>query len=303
MNKQKLAYTYGIVTVLLWATVASAFKISLTYLDPLNLLLYSSAFSTLILFFIVQFQRKWKLLKSYSKNDYKNSALLGFLNPFLYYAVLFEAYSLLPAQEAQPLNQIWAIVLSLLSILLLKQKIRFSNIFAIFVSFFGVLIVSTQGNIFALNFSNPIGAALALGSTIIWSLFWIYNVKDERDDVTKLFLNFAFGLIYLFIFMLALSKIVVPNTFGLLGAAYIGFFEMGITFVAWLKALRLSETTAQVSNLIYLVPFLSLIVIYFTIGETILPSTIIGLILIVSGVLLQKRAASHQRKKSNLTSQ
>jgi len=186
---------------------------------------------------------------------------------------------------------------------LLKQKIRFSNVIAIFISFFGVLIVSTQGNIFALSFSNPIGAALALGSTVIWSLFWIYNVKDERDDVTKLFLNFTFGFIYLFIFMLAFSKIVVPNTFGLLGAAYIGFFEMGITFVAWLKALRLSETTAQVSNLIYLVPFLSLIVISFTIGETILPSTIIGLILIVSGVLLQKHAASHQGKKSNLTSQ
>jgi drug/metabolite transporter (DMT)-like permease len=98
--------------------------------------------------------------------------------------------------------------------------------------------------------------------------------------------------------MLILSIIVVPNTLGLLGAVYIGFFEMGITFVVWLKALRLSETTAQVSNLIYLVPFLSLIVIYFTIGETILPSTIIGLVFIVSGVLLQRYIASNQRERA-----
>jgi drug/metabolite transporter (DMT)-like permease len=37
-----------------------------------------------------------------------------------------------------------------------------------------------------------------------------------------------------------------------------------------------------------LVPFLSLIVIYFVLGEKIFPSTIIGVVLIVGGIVLQK---------------
>jgi drug/metabolite transporter (DMT)-like permease len=86
--------------------------------------------------------------------------------------------------------------------------------------------------------------------------------------------------------------------FGLLGAIYIGLFEMGITFVLWLKALQLSKTTAQVSNFIYLVPFLSLIVINLTVGEKIYSSTIIGLVFIIAGILLQQYV-SRERPSPN----
>src|SRR3989344_8578145 len=111
METQSQAYIYAISAVLIWSTVASAFKISLRYLDALQLLLYSSLVSVVILFAIMLIQNKIKLLKMYSKKDYLHSALLGFLNPFLYYIVLFKAYSLLPSQEAQPLNYAWAIML------------------------------------------------------------------------------------------------------------------------------------------------------------------------------------------------
>jgi hypothetical protein len=62
---------------------------------------------------------------SLSGRDIICSVGLGFLNPFAYYFVLLQAYDLLPAQEAQPLNCTWAITLSLLSVPLLKQPLRF----------------------------------------------------------------------------------------------------------------------------------------------------------------------------------
>jgi drug/metabolite transporter (DMT)-like permease len=63
---------------------------------------------------------------------------------------------------------------------------------------------------------------------------------------------------------------------------------MGITFLVWLKALRLSKTTANVANLIYLVPFFALVVISLVVGEKILFSTVIGFVLIVAGIILQR---------------
>jgi drug/metabolite transporter (DMT)-like permease len=217
--------------------------------------------------------------------------LLGFLNPFLYYIILFKAYSILPAQEALSLNYLWAITLTLLSIPILKQKISFMSIFAIFISFIGVIIIAIHGNILTLKFTNPIGVSLALSSTIVWSLFWIYNVKDERDDVAKLFLNFLFGFIFILITLLFTRKLSIPSFNGLLGASYVGIFEMGITFILWLKALSLSKTTAKVSNLIYLSPFISLVIIRFAVGEEIFASTVIGLLLIVTGIFIQRRVA------------
>jgi drug/metabolite transporter (DMT)-like permease len=289
MEKQRLAYLYAVTAVLFWSTMASAFKVSLRHLDFLELLFFSSIASTLILFFILLSQKKLNLLRQYSIKDYLHSLILGFLNPFLYYVVLFKAYSLLPAQEAQPLNYTWSIVLVLLSIPLLKQRIRLISILAIVISYFGVLIISTRGDITGLTFDNPAGVALALGSSVIWALFWIYNLKDKRDEAAKLFLNSAFGFIFILVVLVTSSGVRIPDTGGILGATYVGFFEMGITFVLWLKALRLSRTTAQVSNLIYLSPFISLVLIHIIVGEKILPSTIIGLVFIVAGIIMQQR--------------
>lgn len=288
MVKQKKAYFYAIVAVLLWSTVASAFKISLRYLDVLPLLFYASIVSTVILFCSLLSLKKLNLLRTLSKKDYFRSALLGLLNPFLYYLVLFKAYSMLPAQQALTLNFTWPIMLVLLSIPLLGQKIRLKSILAIVISFFGVLLISTQGDILGLRFTSVTGVSLAVGSSAIWAVFWIYNIKDHSDEVVRLFLNFTFGSCFIFLLILLFSKLQMPSLNAALGAIYIGLFEMGITFLVWLKALKLSKTTAYVANLIYLVPFFSIVVIHFVVGEQIFFSTVIGLFFIVTGIILHK---------------
>ncbi|MHC4586495.1 MAG: DMT family transporter [Planctomycetota bacterium] len=294
MEKQKIAYFYAACAILFWSTIAAAFKITLPFytdvldLHILHLLLFSSLVATIALFIHLLISKKLILLKSFSKSDYLYSAIFGFLNPFLYYFILLNAYSILTAQEAMTINWLWPMTLVLLSIPLLKQKIKLKSIIAITISFFGAFIIATRGNLLGFKFTNPTGILLALGSTIIWALFWIYNTKDKHDEAVRLFLNFMFGSVFIFISILLFNKIKVPDFKGILGAVYIGLFEMGITFLLWLKALKLSKTTAHVANLVYLAPFLSLVAISLVVGENILISTIIGLIFIVGGIILQK---------------
>ena len=199
--------------------------------------------------------------------------------------MLFEAYDRLPAQEAQPLNYTWPVVVVLLSAPLLKQPIGRVSLLAIAVSFFGVLVISTHGDLLAFRFSDPFGTALAVGSAFIWATFWLTNVRDDRDEVVKLLLNFAFGLVFVTVAALALEGPPPLDLRGIAGSAYAGAFEMGVTFVLWLRALSLSRTTAQVSSLVYLAPFLSLVLINVVVGETILASTVVGLVFIVGGIV------------------
>jgi len=285
---QTKAYIYATIVILIWSTVASAFKLSLRYLEPAALLFYAAAVSVLALLAIILIQGKIKLLRKCDHQDYIRSALLGLLNPFMYYIVLFRAYSLLPAQQAVSLNYTWAIQLVILSIPLLKQRIGVKGLIAIIIGYFGVLIIATRGDLSSLRIANVQGTLLALGSAVIWALFWIYNIKDQRDTVVKLFLNFLFGFAYILAYTAITGKISIPALPGLAGAAYVGLFEMGITFILWLNALKLSRTTAQVSNLIYATPFLSLFVINIVVGERILFSTIIGLLFVISGITLQR---------------
>ena len=119
------------------------------------------------------------------------------VNPFLYYLILLKAYKLLPAQVAQPLNMIWPIILVFLSVPLLGQKIERKSFIALFISFVGVYLISSQGNPFHFGGSDLTGVFMAAGSSIFWAFYFILNVRDKRDEAVKLFLNFLFGSGYL----------------------------------------------------------------------------------------------------------
>lgn len=271
--------------------MASAFKISLRYLDYAQLLLLASCASTLTLGVLVIAQGKWRLLRQSRRSDLIRSLGLGLLNPLCYYLVLFKAYERLPAQEAQALNYTWALTLTLLSIPLLGQRVYRRDIIAGLVCYAGVLVIATHGAVWTLHFSDALGVALALGSTVLWALYWIFNTRDKRDPLVRLLLNFAFSLPFSLGYCLLISEWQVPTWSGWLGAGYIGLFEMGITYVLWQLALQYAQHTARVSNLIFISPFCSLVLIHFALGEAILWSTLVGLMLIVAGLLYQQFAS------------
>ncbi len=289
MKQLSKAYIYALLSVVLWSTVATAFKIGLKTLSPLYLILTASAFSLITFFVVILFQGKVKELFTVSWVGLGKSALLGALNPFGYYLILFHAYSLLPAQVAQPLNMVWPITLALLSAPMLGQKITTRNIVAILVSFVGVMFISSQGSLSGIKNTDLTGVLLAVGSSVIWALFWILSVLDKRDEIFKLFWNFAFGLIYLLVVAFIFTDFQIPEMKALPAAIYIGLFELGITYILWMKAMHLSENNAKTGNLIFLSPFLSLIFIHFILGETIHFTTYIGLGFIISGIWFQQK--------------
>ena len=289
MKNQKIAYTFAGFVILFWGTSATAFKIGLQYFNFIQLLFWASLFATIILFFVLIFQGKFLQIFKMDKTQLKWSIFLGFLNPFLYYFVLFKAYDLLPAQVAQPLNYIWPIILVLLSVPILGQKLKAKNIIALIISFVGVVFISSQGNINIFSKSNPLGVFLVLFSSTIWALFWLYNVRDKnRDEAVKLFLNFFFASILILLVGVFTKDFWNISVNGLFASAYIGAFEMGITFVLWLKALNYADNTARLSNVIYLVPFVALLFIKLILGETIYWTTIVGLVLIITGIIYQQ---------------
>ena len=296
MKTEQKSYLFAFIAILLWSTVATAFKIALEGMDFMQLLMFSSFVSSIVLFIILLLQKKLGLLKQYISKHLLKGILLGFITPFLYYTILLKAYSVLPAQEAMILNYTWPIMLVILSIIFLKQPIKPINIVAILVSFLGIAIIATKGNITNIVFTNLTGDLLALSSSIIWALFWILNMKDKNDEVVKLFVSFLFGFIFSFILTAIFSEIKLPEPKYIVSFIYIGFFEMSITFTLWLICLKLATTADKVSNLVFITPFLSLLFIHLIIGEEIKLASLSGLILIVCSILFTKLYANRKGK-------
>lgn len=288
MSTAQKSYFFAALAILFWATVPTAFKISLRELEILPALTLASFTSAIALFLIIIFTGKLHLLRTTKSGEYLSSSILGLINPFIYYLILLRAYQLLPAQVAQPLNMIWPIILVFLSVPVLKQKIAAKSYIALFISLIGVIIISSQGSLSDPGKSDLRGVLLATGSSFFWAFYFIMNMKDKRDEAIKLFMNFVFASFYLALTMLITGKWQMHiGLKGLLASVYIGLFEMGITFWLWLTALQLATSTDKVSNLVYLAPFISLIFVHFILGEPVYFTTPLGLIFIISGILLQ----------------
>jgi len=297
IKNQKLAYIFALIAVFFWSTVASAFKLSLEYFTPLELVLYAVLTSILTLFLIIVYQNKLGLIKKHFKKNFFMILFLGLLNPFLEYIVLFEAYDILPVQEAQTINYTWALMLTYLSIPLLGHKLHRTDFIAGIVCYFGVLIIATKGSPLSLDFTNGYGVFLALLTTVFWSLYWIFNTKVKVDPTVGIFCNFLISLPFILVYLAFTEGFRMPEIEGLFGAAYVGLFEMSITFLFWLKAMNYTNSTTKIANLIFIAPFLSLILIYFIVKEEILLSTIIGLVLIIAGLLVQQGGALKDKIK------
>ena len=276
-----------VTAVLFWSTAATAFKLTLDGMNTIQLLFYSAIVSTVILSIILFFNSPSQLKNVFEKKYLAKNLLLGLINPFIYYIVVLNAYDLLPAQEAMILNYTWPINITVLSILFLGQKLNLRIIIGLALAFIGVIVIVTRGNIYSLEFHNTLGVILALGSSYIWAIYWVLNLKDGRSELVKLFAAFFYGTIYIFIYVLFFDSFFLENYFYLFGAVYVGLFEMGITFFLWLKGLKLSSNKAKTATLVYISPFLSIIFIALILNEKIFLSSLVGLCFIIVGILFQ----------------
>ena len=291
-DTDRRAVKMGLGAVMLWSTVATAFSLSLDYLTPLQLLTLAAVVSWCFFAVRLSSPERRQALWAASSTARATGLLVGWLNPGLYYLVLFAAYDQLPAQEAMAINYSWGITLALLAAPLLRQRLSSGALLAACISYSGIVVIATRGAPLSLEFAQPLGVGLALLSTLLWSLYWVINTRLSLDPEVNLFLNFS-GALPLLLALLWWSDTPFPAVWqGWAGGLYVGLFEMGLAFVLWMGAMKTTTSTLRISSLIFLSPPLSLVLIWVIAGEPVKAYTLIGLVLILFGLWLQRRAES-----------
>lgn len=283
---QAKSYVYVALAVILWASTAAVAKLVLENLDNFQVLLYASLIATASLFVIVILQGKLPLIKTYTLKDYSNFAYMGFIGVFLYYVFLYAGLMLSSAQEAFIVNYTWPIWVVIFSVLILKEKFGYRKLFAIILSFIGVYFVVTKGSLSNFSVENLQGDFFALLGAVCYGIFSVLGKKHNYEKFTSMLFYYAFATVFIFVTTLLFSSIPIVSLGELVGLIWLGIFTSGLAFVFWFLALKHGDT-AEMSNIVFLTPFLSLVYIYFLLGEKILFSSILGLVLIVAGILIQ----------------
>lgn len=286
------AYLYALSATLLWGSSAAVIKLLLKNLNSIQILLFVSGIASINLLLIALFQNKIPIIKNYKKKDYFNFAYMGFIGVFIYYLFLYLALSYLKAQEAFIINYLWPMTIVIFAIPILGEKFTFKKIIAIILSFIGVVIIATQGNLQQLHFAKPLGVILAIVAAMSYGLFSVLGKKQDYDKTTSMFFYYLFTFIYTLIAVILFGFIPQITMVQLAGLLWMGIFTSGGAFLLWFLALKYGDT-AKIANIAFLTPFFSLVYIYFLLHETILISSIIGLMFIFIGIFIQSY------KKSN----
>lgn len=282
-SKERRALTYALASVALWSTVATGFKLALNALAPVQLLLLGCAVALAFFAALRPF-----VSAKLTGRQHLAAATLGLVNPLAYYLILFEAYDRLPAQIAQPLNFTWAIALALLAIPLLRQKLSARGWAGVVIGYVGVVVILTEGKFDGLGHFDPLGVALALGSAVIWAWYWIMTVRLGIHPVPLMLNGFAVatGLVALACWATVGLPGLSLETLGY--GAWVGLVETGVAFLLWQRAMATTAQAGKLGALIFLAPFLSLVLIATVLGEVIHPSAVVGLALIAAGLVLSR---------------
>ncbi len=300
MNSNNKSIVFASVAVLSWSTVATAFKVALSYLTVFQTLFIACATALVIFTILMTAQKSWGILRKLPKSMWMLTAFMGLINPVTYYLILFGSYDYLPAQVAQPINYLWPIALLVLLAIFNKQPIPKKKYIGMVVSLSGLTLISLGGKSITGGELSYLGLSMAIVSAVLWAVYWMLNdrIKDEIPESVSLFLGFLFGMIYMIIGSFFV-EVKIPSVSALLAGMYVGAFEIGIPFICFGIAIRTTKNPALINQMCYLAPFMSLFFISMVLHEPIVFTTYIGLILIVAGIIYNQYFATRTRHTAN----
>ena len=288
MQKKSMAYVYVAMTILLWGSVPAVGKMILNDLSPLQVMFYSSLMSTLVIGVMVFSQRRLiTTMRNYEKKDFMCFLYLGFIGTFMYCVLQFAGLKYTSAQEANIINYTWPIWIIIFSIFILKLKINWRIVVAILLSFIGIYIAISGGTLSGFSMGHLKGNIFALMAAVCYGFFCVTAKKYSFETFTSMFCYFLVATILSGICVVIFSSFPLLNLDQIFAFFWLGGISNGMGFVFWFMALKHGDV-AKMSNIIFLTPFVGLVFIYFINKETIYPASIIGLMLIVFGIILQQ---------------
>jgi len=289
----KKEYWLASISILFWGSSAAVASLLLHSMNTFLVVFYNGLIATIFLFFLNLFTGRLKQLKEVPPRQIALMMFLGVLGTFLYSSLLYVGMERLKTQQAFIINYLWPIMTVLFSCLLLKQKLTLQKTAALLLSFFGVVIVATEGDLSGLSHVDGIGVAACVVAAMCSGLYSTLNsrVTCEKTLATMIY-QATSGLVALITLFFMQGGPRLLNGMEFAGMLWNGILIYGVAATTWAIAITTGDT-AKVSNLAYFTPFLSLVYIYFLLGEPISWSSIAGLVFIILGVLVQMFHPSH----------
>ena len=168
--------------VIVWGWTFVATKICLAYLDPYELVGLRFAIGLPLLFAVIRFKR---IHIEFSKREYRVLAL-GAAVIAVHFIMQAIALKYTSATNTGWIIAVTPLALTVLSLLILREKIGSKEVLGIMIATVGILLLISRGEFKSLGWLRSFGDWLILASAFTWALFTIAtrNVSRSRNSMT-----------------------------------------------------------------------------------------------------------------------
>lgn len=282
----KKEYVYAGTSVLCFGTVATASKLLMNQLDAVYVLAFSFLAATLFLGIYNWKKGYLQELRKLSGKTVIRMVVIGSLGVFFYNYFLLLGTDLLEAQTAFVINELWPALIIIFSCWILGEKMNIGKAAAVIFSFLGILVVTTDGKLTDFSFGNPKGILFALLAAVCYGLYCTLNKRETYDKNLSVMISYGADTVLAFILIIVQGKLSLPTGEQTVGMLWNGIICNALPYLTWALALDIGNT-AVIANLAYLTPFVSLLCTHFVLGEKVTIFSVLGLVLIVLGIVIQ----------------
>jgi drug/metabolite transporter (DMT)-like permease len=213
------------------------------------------------------------------------------------YGLLFLfGVSITSATNGALLTNLHPVFIAVLAHIFLQEKIRTRTVFGVVAALFGMLVVTTKGDLSLLVFSSEqfIGDLLVIFSAVAWACQSLLGRKyvNKYGGLQTMALSIPFSFILLVPVALVFGDIRTIASVSLVGFLLILHFSLlvsGVGYVLWYLILARMEAT-QASVWLLIVPVYTIILAYFLLNESITISVVGGAALLLAGIYLVQTA-------------
>jgi len=281
MNPKYKPQLFALGTILLWASAFSLTKVALTYFSvpavgALRYLVASIFFITLALI---------KKIGLPDKRDIPKFLLSGALG-FTFYMITFNqgSHSLTSATGSVIIASA-PIITALLANIIFKERIKLLCWVAIMIEFLGIIVLALWDGIFSMN-SGIFWMLIAALCISFYNLFQRSFKKKYTPLQATAYSIFCGTILLLLFFPNSVLQLIVAPPHQWIIILYMGIFPSALAYLWWAQAISTAKKTSDVTNFMFVTPFIASLLGFLIIGEAPSSSTYIGGAMILAGLIL-----------------
>ncbi|TNE54808.1 MAG: DMT family transporter [Bacteroidetes bacterium] len=259
---------------------------------PLHLAFFRWLLASVIITLVAfpRISRQWPLMIK----NWKRLFCLGLTGMAAYSFLVFKALNDTTAINSAILVTMIPVVILLLSWLFYGEKIKLGQLSGILLSFFGAVVVITEGHLYGLaGFQLHPGDFWMLAALPVWAIYTILLQKmpEGLDAVSTLAGSAYVGVLILLPFQLYQDfggHMMLFSLDNILALLYMGGVASVGAFFLWGKGVALVGAN-RAGVFLYLTPVLAAVLSVLLLGEDFHVFQAMGMILVLAGVVLTNR--------------